>query len=581
MKRRFASLRSGWVALILVIVTPLLTGALAMTTVSEPSHNANGQPELRAAIVNNDQIVYEKIDHKKVPVAAGRLLVGELVTNPNDGFDWVITDDAVAKQGLESGDYVAVVTIPDDFSAAYISSSGADPQQATITVETDGSHSYMAAILALALTQDLTSGVSTQLTQQFVDGLLVGYTELGEGLGALATGSSELTVGLQELSTLTKELPVLTKELASGAHLLNTGINTFAKDLLKLAAVSKEAAKKTRTVAEQVALLTLTVEAWQPGTPADDLAKAEMLLQLSTLNTNSDEAALKAEETNVGVALAEAYAKELHVGSSALAEGTKELSAGMPALHKGIHGAYEGSKIITKGLDKVVKNLPTYTDAEATQLSKVVATPVVTKTVTKPKLPQAIGAVGAVVIPIALWLGALAISFIRPAFSRRALPTRASNARIVANAAVPYVVLAVAQGALILIGLYVFHLQPIYHFMLTAVVAASAVAFALLHQGLVALTGKFAWLISIALMSVQILAAGVVLPSAFVPDWVTTLGKTLPLSESIIAMQEVITGGQRQHVTAAIAWILVSAVVGVILSLVAVARGRKVRVAYA
>lgn len=577
MKRRFASLRSGWVALVLVIVTPLLTGALAMTTVSEPSHNANGQPELRAAIVNNDQLVYEKIDHTKIPVAAGRLLVGELVTNPNDGFDWVITDDGVAKKGLETGDYVAVVTIPAGFSAAYVSSSSDDPQQATITVETDGSHSYMAAILALALTQDLTTGISSQLTQEFVDNLLVGYTELGKGLGEIATGSSELTVGLDELSLLTKELPILTKELASGANLLNTGINTFAKDLLKLAEVSKATAEKTLTVAEQVAILTEYVDRSLP----DSAEKGVIEAQLLALNATSDEAALKAEETNVGVALAETYAKELQVGSSALAKGTKELAAGMPALHEGIHGAYEGSKIVTKGLDTLVKTLPTYTEDQATQLSTVVATPVVTDTITEPKLPQAIGAVGAVVIPIALWLGALAISFIRPAFSRRALTTRAGNGRIVAHAAVPYVGIGIAQGSLILIGLYLFHLQPIYHFMLTAVVAASVIAFTLLHQGLVALTGKFAWLISIALMSVQILAAGVILPAAFVPDWVTSLGRIMPLSESIIAMQEVITGGQRHHVTAAIAWILVSAVVGVVLSLIAVARGRRVQLAYA
>jgi len=573
MRRRFAALKGHWVAIVLVIVTPLITGAITMSTVAEPSRNATGQPELRAAIVNEDQIVYERINKKKTPVAAGRLLVGDLVTNPSDGFDWVITDAAVAKKGLETGDFVAVVTIPENFSAAYISSASKTPQQATITVQTDGSHSYLAAILALALTEDLTTGISTQLTQEFLENLLLGYTSLGTGLGELETGSKELTVGLKELSTLTKELPTLTRELAAGAQLLDTGLNEFAKDLLLLVALSSETFDTTVTVAEQVEVLTLYVQATLPN----NAEKVEILAQLAALATTSDEAALKAEETKIGVALAEAAAKELQVGAKAVATGTKELAEGMPPLHKGIQGAAEGSQILTKALEKVVRELPTYSQDEADVLSTVVATPVVTETITEPKLPKPLGAVGAVIIPIALWIGALAISFIRPAFSQRALLTRAGDVRIVSGAAVPFVAIAFAQGALILLGLYVFQLQPVYHFMLTAVVAASVLSFALLHQGLLALTGRFAWLISLALLSAQILAAGVVLPSQFVPGWVSEFGRILPLTESIIAMQEVITGGQRHHVTASILWILLSAVVGVILSLIAVARGRRVQ----
>lgn len=572
MRRRFASFRKHWVAIVLVIFTPLITGAISMSTVAEPTQNPTGQPQLPAAIVNNDELVYEKIGGKKTPVAAGRLLVGELVTNPSDGFDWTITDDAVAKKGLETGEYVAVVTIPQNFSAAYISSTGDNPQQATLTVETDGSHSYVAAVLALALSHDLTTGISSQLTQGFIENLLLGYTKLDEGLAEVAKGSTELTVGLEELSKATQSLPTLTRELASGARLLDEGVNDFAKDLLVLIALSTETASKTVSVAEQSAALTQYVLDL-PDFPQE----AGILERLAVLDLTADEAALKAEETKIGAVLAEAFAKELRKGSSALATGTRELAAGMPALHEGIKGAATGSKGLTKALDKIVKDLPKYTEDQAAELSTVVTTPVVTETITEPKLPKALSAVGAIVIPISLWIGALAISFIRPAFSQRALGTRAGNGRIVLQGAIPAVSIAIAQGALILIGLYLFRLEPVYHFMLMAVVAASVIAFSLLHQGLLALTGRFAWLISLALLSAQIFAAGVVLPMEFVAQWMLDLGKVLPLSESIIAMQEVVTGGQQRHVTAAILWILGSAVVGIILSLIAVARGRRVR----
>lgn len=570
MRRRFASFRKHWVAIVLVIFTPLITGAISMSTVAEPTQNPTGQPQLPAAIVNNDELVYEKIDGKKTPVAAGRLLVGELVTNPSDGFDWTITDDAVAKKGLETGEYVAVVTIPQNFSAAYISSTGDNPQQATLTVETDGSHSYVAAVLALALSHDLTTGISSQLTQGFIENLLLGYTKLDEGLAEVAKGSTELTVGLEELSKATQSLPKLTRELASGARLLDEGLNEFAKELLALVTLSSESASKSVTVAEEIVLLTELVKRELPG-------ETDLIRVLETLERTAIDAAVKAEETKIGAVLAEAFAKELRKGSSALATGTRELAAGMPALHEGIKGAATGSKGLTKALDKIVKDLPKYSEDQAAELSTVVTTPVVTETITEPKLPKALSAVGAIVIPISLWIGALATSFIRPAFSQRALGTRAGNGRIVLQGAIPAVSIAIAQGALILIGLYLFRLEPVYHFMLMAVVAASVIAFSLLHQGLLALTGRFAWLISLALLSAQIFAAGVVLPMEFVAQWMLDLGKVLPLSESIIAMQEVITGGQQRHVTAAILWILGSAVVGIILSLIAVARGRRVR----
>lgn len=576
MRRRFIQLRAHWLVLVLVIITPFITGAITMSTVSEPSKNSTGQPELRAAIVNNDQLVYEKIDHKKTPVAAGRLLVGELVTNPDDGFNWTITNDATAKAGLDSGEFVAMVTIPEDFSASYISSSSDAPVQATLEVQTDGSHSYMAAILALALTQDLTSSLSSQLTQTFVDNLLVGYSELSTGLGELAYGSEELTLGLGELAKLTKSLPSLTKELNSGAHALNTGMNTFAKDLLALAVVSKAAAEHSKTAAEQVEVLSATVDAMAPSPE-----KVALQTQLAALTISADTAAIKAAETEIGVILAEAYAKEMQKGTAALAAGTKELASGMPVLHKSIAESERASHEITKALHKLVKGLPNYSDSQATTLSEVVANPIVTKQVTKPKLPSALGAVGAVMIPITLWIGALAISFIRPPFAERSLRSRASTSKIVADAAVPFVAIAIAQAALVLGGLYVFHLQPVYHLELTAVVTLSAIAFALVHQGLLALTGRFAWLISLALMSVQILAAAVVLPAVFVPSWVVTLGHSLPLSESIKAMQEIITGGQRAHVTGALIWLALWAVIGLCMSLAAVARGRRMRAVYA
>lgn len=568
----FERMRRSWLTLVLVITLPLMTSALIMLTVDEPPHASNGQPELQAALVNNDQFVTETVDGQSVPLPAGRMLVGELVTNQDDGFSWTITDQATAAEGLVSGTFSAIVTIPQNFSAAYISSTTDSPEPATLTVQTDGSHSYLAAILAQSLAANLPAALSTELTQGFVNNLLLGYTAIGEGLTQVASGANELTVGLNEIAQLAAELPTATKALTSGSQLLDAGLNELATDLWKLAAFGQQAADSTNTVADQVAALSAYVN----SSTFDPTVKAEILAQLSALTTSSSTAKTNAAETDLGIDLGALAADALKAGSGVMVSGSSELAAGMPLLSEGISGAAAGSGALSSGLSEVAQDIPSYTDSQAKQLSTVVANPVETERSTNPALPQAIGAVGAAVIPLALWLGALALGFVRRPFATRALSTRASNLRIVTRASTPFIGLAVAQAALVILGLVLVQLQPAHTMAFIALIPAAAVSFALLHQGLTAVTGSFAWVVSIALLALQVLAAGVVLPSLFVPDWVLGLGHVLPLSQAIIGAQETITGGSLSSISTSMAWLLVAGVLGILLTLGAVARGRRV-----
>jgi putative membrane protein len=143
---------------------------------------------------------------------------------------------------------------------------------------------------------------------------------------------------------------------------------------------------------------------------------------------------------------------------------------------------------------------------------------------------------------------------------------------------VPFIGLAAAQGALVILGVLLLRVQPAHTLAFVALISAAAVSFALLHQGLTALTGSFAWVVSVALLALQVLAAGVILPSIFVPDWVLGLGHVLPLSQAIMGAQEAITGGSLAGIANSVVWLLVASVIGILLTLGAVARGRKVTV---
>lgn len=565
-------LRSSWLTTVIVLAIPLITSVLTMITVSEPPHTSTGQPALNAAIVNNDQIVTESLGGESVPVPAGRMLVGELVTNPDDGFSWVITNAETASAGLASGEFSAVVTIPQNFSASYISSTTENPVQATINVQTDGSHSYLAAIIAQSLASSLPDALSNQLTSGFIENLLLGYTALSDGMGEVATGANELTVGLNEIAKITAELPAATNELADGSKLVDAGLNELAKDLWQLAAFSQTSVESSATVVTQIASLKSYVD----SASFDPTVKAAILGQLASLETSSATTATNALETDAGIDLGALAADVLKAASGLVSAGNSELAAGMPLLNEGVSGAAAGSGALSSGLSEVAADIPNYTKDQASTLSNVVANPIKTEQVTNPKLPKAVGAVGAVIIPVALWLGALALSFVRDAFSARALGTRASNLRIVSQASLPLAGMAALQGALIVVAIFALQLEPLHPLAFILLTFAAAISFVLLHQGLAALTGRFAWLISLALLALQILAAGVVLPALFVPDWVLTLGSVLPLSQAISGAQEVITGGSLANVTASILWLIVTGVLGLVLTLFAVARGRRI-----
>ena len=100
-----------WVSLVGLILVPLLVAAGFLWATWNSDTRLD---RVQAAIVNNDEGT--TLNDQFVPL--GRQLAGGLVNGEDDtsNFDWVLTDTDDARDGLESGTYAAVVTIPADFS---------------------------------------------------------------------------------------------------------------------------------------------------------------------------------------------------------------------------------------------------------------------------------------------------------------------------------------------------------------------------------------------------------------------------------------------------------------------------------
>lgn len=561
--------------LALALLTPVLTALMAILALGTPkTDSVTGQPDLKAAVVNEDKFVEQTINGQQVPVAVGRMLIGQLATSSTDGFDWVITDSQVAQDGLDSGEFAAVVTIPENFSQSYLSSTTTDPVQAQLTIETDGSHSYLAAVLARSMAVTIQSQLSNQLTSNFIDQLLVGYTTMSTGIAEAASGASQLASGLGEISTLSSALPAATSELASGAAGVNWGVQNLAKALGDLGAWSQSGVENAAELESDLQTLYNWVNT---NISASDPNKASLLSQLNTLISQAGTVTDETTASDLGIDAGAIAADIIGDGSSLVSSGAKELASGMPLLSDGLSGASSGASALASGLSSVSSEIPSYSPEQAQQLADVVSNPIAVDATADPKLPTIMGAVGAFAVPIALWLGALVLALVYQPFERKALASRATNARIVWGASLPPILMAVIQAGLVLLGVWGLGLNPVHHLSLVGLILVSAVSFVLLHQGFAALTGRFAWLLSIALLGLQVVAAGVVIPSFYLPGWAHTAGAILPLSQSIEGAQELITGGSMTHAAGTVVWLIASAFLGLILLAIAVMRGRKLK----
>lgn len=555
--------------LFVAILTPLFLAVVALTSVSNAPLDAESrQPNLSAALVNLDQIVETGEGRDKTPVAAGRLLVGQLVTSNETGFDWTLTDSASAARGLESGRFAAVVTIPSNFSQAYISSSTSTPEQAVLNVATDGSHSYLAATLASALAQTLDSQLSQELSQNFIKSLLIGYTTLGTDISEAGEAQSALASGLSEIDKLTRELPGLTKALSDGATLVDEGSDELTNGLTELTRLTEQTLVKVATIESLYDELKKLI--------ADGAAPAEIDAKLARIASETDALAIDVLATDIGVDIAAEVSTEVTIGATAVAEGSRELAEGTPALSAGIAGVATGASEIAQILTEAGKAIPRYTDESAQATAQVAAQPIITKVATQPPVPSPTGAMGALAIPIALWLGALVLSLVYNPFEARALLSRASTLRITVGAVLPLTVFALAQGVIVVVGAHAAGVSPVHHLGLYVLTAITAISFMFIHQGLSAIAGKYSWLVSIALLSLQVAGAGILLPANATPGVIRALGDVMPLSVAIRGTQEMITGGELAHGIGAAVVIGLGGLVGLFLLASAITRGRRI-----
>ena len=209
------------ISMAVISFIPILYSGFFLGSIWDPYGQTKNLP---VAFVNED---------KGASLNGKSLNVGESVEKKlkdNHDLGWGFVSKQQADEGVNSGHFYAVVTIPSDFSQKAASITKSEPQQAVINFTTTPAKNYIGSLVSNQAAAKVKSSVSEQITQAYAKGILENLDKLGIGLDAAANGASTLHDGLGRLQSGTqtyvggvKQLAVNQQSLAGGLAQLSDG----------------------------------------------------------------------------------------------------------------------------------------------------------------------------------------------------------------------------------------------------------------------------------------------------------------------------------------------------------------------
>ena len=215
------------ISMAVISFIPILYSGFFLGSIWDPYGQTKNLP---VAFVNED---------KGASLNGKSLNVGESVEKKlkdNHDLGWEFVSKQQADEGVNSGHFYAVVTIPSDFSQKAASITKSEPQQAVINFTTTPAKNYIGSLVSNQAAAKVKSSVSEQITQAYAKGILENLDKLGMGLDTAANGASTLHDGLGRLQSGTQTYVGGVKQLAVNQQSLTGGLAQLSDGSRKLQA---------------------------------------------------------------------------------------------------------------------------------------------------------------------------------------------------------------------------------------------------------------------------------------------------------------------------------------------------------
>lgn len=392
----------SWIPRTIIIVAVILPLIVALTYMWAMWDPTKYLPEVKLAVVNEDVGADHRGEFKEV----GNQVTENLVNTEYLNFDETSAEEA--EQGLLTGEYLFVISIPEDFSAKTVSVSTAEPVQSNIHMTYNDFNGSNGTVLTSGLVPQIEQAIQASVTETYADEALNGLNTLGDGFARAADGAVQLDDGMTQLQDGvvrasdgigqlddgatrlhegTTELVSGVSELGDGATRLNDGAlqlddgaNTLANGLDTLRGGTGQLADGAGQINDGVVQLTdklipLLTQV-QGATPS--LQQAIPVLRAAGLNAEADQIAEitgqldPANPTNMVSQLG-----RLRDGTGELYYNLSDPSApylsGVIQLQDGGHRLTDGTAQLTDGTAQLVDGVTRLSDG-ATQLNEGTAT---------------------------------------------------------------------------------------------------------------------------------------------------------------------------------------------------------------
>ncbi|NUL44566.1 YhgE/Pip domain-containing protein [Cellulosimicrobium funkei] len=315
----------AWFGVILVAlaIIPSLYSGLLTSSNMDPTGHLDAVP---AAVVDLD----EPADSQGETIHLGQDLAEELVhpDAESDNLDWRAMGEAEAQTALESGDVMAVLTIPDQFSphaAGLSTGEAADAEQSTLRMQTNDGANIIMGTIAKTIGETASSTVAEGIGEEYVKNVLLGFTEVHDGMQEAADGAGQVAEGAEEAKSGAGDLVVGIDQLADGSITLDSGAQQLAEGAAAANAGSQELAGGASSANDGAQQLSSGLGQMRSQTES-------LPSQTQTLADGAGKVAAGVGQLDQGVTALEDTAASLSGGAGQFATGVDEAVAGTQQL---------------------------------------------------------------------------------------------------------------------------------------------------------------------------------------------------------------------------------------------------------
>ena len=322
--------KNPWMIIILIaiITIPAIYTSVFLGSMWDPYGDAD---QLPVAVVNHD---------KKVNYEGKTLQVGDdLVKNLKDSgsLDFHFVSDKKAEEGLKSGEYYMIISIPENFSKNATTLMDKNPKQMKLIYKTNPGTNYVASKMDDSAMAKIEKSVREKVTETYVKTVFAqiktagsGFQEAADGSGKIESGAKKLKAGNDTIEQNLNKLASSTLTFQNGAKSLSVGLKAYTDGVAKVDSGAKSLKSGTKTLKDGVAQL---------SSGATQLSTGSKSLKIGI-----------AKYTN-GVSTAQAGSKQLVAKNTALTSGVDQLSEGIKS---GTAQLKEGTGSLTTGIDSVL-----------------------------------------------------------------------------------------------------------------------------------------------------------------------------------------------------------------------------------